>query len=95
MTKPNWKEANFADQHVLTRFACHGFHRQFCNNKKNNTGMLKQSASVNFLVSMEINTISKTAKKNSLREAERLKKTYMYFLLIGALNNKHLFFIYI
>lgn len=34
MLNLNWQRAMFSDRSVFTRFACHGYHYVFCNNKK-------------------------------------------------------------
>jgi hypothetical protein len=35
-----WKNANFKDRHMLTRYACHGFHHLLCENQSFHTKAL-------------------------------------------------------
>jgi len=75
MNNFQWKNALFADRHVFTRFACHGYHHLFCKNlnfhfEAENDCFCKYCGQL--CKQYHIMTCSK--KKMSLREAAKMKK---------------------
>jgi hypothetical protein len=75
MNNLKWKNALFADRHVFTRFACHGFHHLFCKNQSfhfeaENKCICKFCG----LMCRQYHIMTCSEKKMSLREAAKLKK---------------------